>query len=125
MADQKMHFLCYTVRPSNNLFLSVMTNRFKATDGQYSNDVVMPLQNPTSDTRLLVHAANFGLENIYRTGLAYKKAGVILQGISSAAVHQQSLFTTFGDGAKSNAMMNALDKLNMRSWNIEHRCRED
>ena len=46
-----------------------MTNRFKATDRQYSNDVVVPLPNPSADTRLLVRAALFGLERIYRPSL--------------------------------------------------------
>ena len=92
----------------------VMTNRFKATDRQYSNDVVVPLPNPSADTRLLVRAALFGLERIYRPGYYYKKAGVILQGISTDAVKQQSLLTTFGDGQKSDAMMQTLDRLNQR-----------
>ena len=92
----------------------VMTNRFKATDRQYSNDAVVPLPNPSADTRLLVRAALFGLARIYRPGYYYKKAGVILQGISTEAVKQQSLLTTFGDGQKSEAMMQTLDRLNER-----------
>ena len=56
----------------------------------------------------------FGLEDIYRPGYAYKKAGVILQGISSDTVQQHSLFTTFGDGAKSEKTMQTLDMLNKR-----------
>ena len=55
-----------------------------------------------------------GLERIYRQGYLYKKAGVFLQGISSDAGKQHSLFTTFGDGAKSEAIMATLDKLNER-----------
>ena len=56
----------------------------------------------------------YGLEHIFRPGFYYKKAGVILQGISSAAVQHQSLFTTFGDGAQSDAIMQMLDGLNTR-----------
>ena len=92
----------------------VMTNRFKVTDHQYSNDAVVPLPNPSADTRLLIRAAVFGLERIYRPGYLYNKAGVILQGISTDAVKQQSLLTTFGDDVKSEAMMQTLDKLNQR-----------
>jgi DNA polymerase V len=92
----------------------VQTNRFKASDRQYSNAVVVPLPNASCDTRLLIRAALFGLEQIYLPGYYYKKAGVILQGISSASVQQQSLFTTFGDGEKSEAMMRTLDGLNQR-----------
>ncbi|MEB0134573.1 Y-family DNA polymerase [Actimicrobium sp. CCC2.4] len=92
----------------------VQTNSFKASDRQYSNAVVVPLPNASCDTRLLIRAALFGLEQIYRPGYYYKKAGVILQGISSASVQQQSLFSTFGDGDKSEAMMRTLDGLNQR-----------
>ena len=91
-----------------------MTNRFKTTDRQYSNDALVPLPNPTADTRLLTRAAMFGLEHIYRPGYAYKKAGVILQGISSDSVQQHSLLTTVGDGAKSEQTMQTLDMLNKR-----------
>ena len=102
------HSVCEAVQ------VFVMTNRFKATDRQYSNEALVPLPNPSADTRLLIRAAVFGLERIYRPGYLYKKAGVILQGISSEAGKQQSLLTTFGDGVKSEAMMHTLDKLNER-----------
>ena len=92
----------------------VQTNRFKETDRQYSNSILVPLPNPSCDTRLLVRAAMYGLEHIFRPGYYYKKAGVILQGISSASVQQQSLFTTFGDGAQSDVIMQTLDGLNAR-----------
>ena len=92
----------------------VQTNRFKESDQQYSNSILVPLPNPSCDTRLLIRAAKFGLEHIYRPGYYYKKAGVILQGISSASVQQQSLFTTFGDGEQSDVIMQALDGLNAR-----------
>ena len=63
----------------------VQTNRFKESDRQYSNGVVVPLPNASCDTRLLVRVAMFGIEQIYLAGYFYKKAGVILQGISSAS----------------------------------------
>ncbi|GAA4017735.1 DUF4113 domain-containing protein [Actimicrobium antarcticum] len=89
----------------------VQTNLFKASDRQYSNGVVVPLPNASCDTRLLIRAALFGLAQIYRPGYYYKKAGVILQGISGARAEQQLLFTPYGDGA---AMMRTLDNLNQR-----------
>ncbi|MFT5534278.1 MAG: DNA polymerase V [Burkholderiaceae bacterium] len=39
---------------------------------------------------------------------------MILQGISDASGQQQSLFTTYGDGANSVAMMRTPDGLNQR-----------
>lgn len=92
----------------------VQTNRFRVQDRQYSNGITVPLANPSADTRLLIRAALYGLSQIYRPGYRYKKAGVILQGISMASVQQQSLFRTFGAGEQSDSIMRALDGLNQR-----------
>jgi DNA polymerase V len=81
---RRQHCVCEAIQ------VFVQTNRFKESDRQYSNNVLVlvPLQNPSADTRLLVRASIFGLEQIYRPGFFYKKAGVILQGISKASVQQ-------------------------------------
>ena len=39
---------------------------------------------------------------------------MILQGITAASGQQQSLFTTYGDGKTSEAMMHTLDAMNQR-----------
>jgi DNA polymerase V len=88
------------------------TNPFNEQDPQYNNSLTVPLPNATSDTRLLVRAALFGLKRIYRPGFAYKKAGVMLMGISSAAVSQGSLLAQHGNDEKSQRLMQVMDKLN-------------
>ena len=65
---------------------------------QYSNGVVIPLHEPTSDTRALIHAAYIGLQHIFRPGYWYKKASVMLMEISKDQIRQGSLF----DGSPSN-----------------------
>lgn len=90
----------------------VQTNRFRASDPQYGNAITIALPNPSSDTRFLARAARFGLQQIYRPGYLYKKAGVILQGIGSATSLQQSLLPTFGTGTRSAAVMQTLDAIN-------------
>jgi DNA polymerase V len=87
---------------------------FREQDKQYSNSITVPLPNASSDTRLLIRAALFGLKHIYRKGYAYKKAGVILTGIDSAAIYQQSLLTRYGADEKSEKLMNAMDQLNQK-----------
>ncbi|MBA2660594.1 MAG: hypothetical protein H0U72_13970 [Nitrosospira sp.] len=69
----------------------VQTNPFREQDPQYSNSITIPLPNASSDTRLLVRAALFGLKRIYRPGFAYKKAGVMLISIAPASRRQLSL----------------------------------
>ena len=84
----------------------VMTNAFRPQDPQYSNAVTVPLPNPSNDTRLLVKAALFGLRRIYRERYRYKKAGVVLNGISDAATQRQrSIFPLVGTGERSDNLM--------------------
>jgi nucleotidyltransferase/DNA polymerase involved in DNA repair len=90
----------------------VQTNPFREQDAQYSNSITVPLPNASSDTRLLVRAALFGLKRIYRPGFAYKKAGVMLIGIAPASRRQLSLLLQHGAGDKAQRLMQVMDKLN-------------
>ena len=76
--------------------------------------MTVPLPNASSYTRLLIRAALFSLKRIYRQGYAYKKAGVMLTGIDSATMHQESLFELHGACDKSARLMSELDQLNQR-----------
>jgi DNA polymerase V len=91
----------------------IRTNPFRE-EPQYSNGMVIPLPNATSDTRLLVRAALFGLKQIYREGFAYGKAGVMLMEIGEARVTQGSLLPAHGAGDRSERLMQAVDRLNQR-----------
>jgi DNA polymerase V len=92
----------------------IQTNPFREQDKQYSNSITVPLPNASSDTRLLIRATLFGLRHIYRKGYAYKKAGVILTGIDSVAIYQESLLTQYGADEKSAKLMNVMDQLNQK-----------
>ncbi len=92
----------------------VHTNPFREKDPQYSNSITIPLPNASSDTRLLIRAALFGLERIYQPGFAYKKTGVMLIGISSIVMSQGSLFKEYGADEKSIKLMGVMDQLNRR-----------
>ena len=98
----------------NMIQVFIQTNPFRKQDKQYSNCITVPLPNASSDTRLLVKAALFGLRHIYQKGYAYKKAGVILTGIDPIKLHQESLFASHGTGKKSERLMNVMDKLNQK-----------
>lgn len=98
----------------NAIQVFIHTNSFSKYDPQYSNSITIPLPNASSDTRLLIRAALFGLARIYRPDFAYKKAGVILTGISSASACQGSLFTQYRADEKSTKLMDVMDRLNRR-----------
>ena len=46
----------------------IQTNRFKESDWQYNEQLLMPLPEPTDDTRLLTKAAILGLGLIFKQG---------------------------------------------------------
>jgi DNA polymerase V len=98
----------------NAIQVFIQTNPFREQDKQYSKCITVPLPNASSDTRLLVRAALFGLKHIYRKGYAYKKAGVILTGISPSILYQGSLLTQYGADEKSARLMSVLDQLNQK-----------
>jgi DNA polymerase V len=98
----------------NAIHVFIHTNPFREQDPQYSNSIVIPLPNASADTRLLVRAALFGLEKIYKPGYAYKKAGVMLMEISDTQTAQGSLLQEHGAGPRSEGLMKAMDTLNRR-----------
>lgn len=98
----------------NAIQVFIQTNRFRERDPQYGGSIVIPLPNASSDTRLLVRAALFGLGQIYRRGYAYKKAGVMLMGINDARAAQGSLLREHGTGDGSERLMKAMDAINSR-----------
>lgn len=90
----------------------IQTNRFKESDLQYSEGLLVPLPDPTDDTRLLASAATLGLGLIYKPGYQYKKAGIMLTLISDKAKRQQTLFDDPLQRAQSAKLMAAMDAIN-------------
>jgi DNA polymerase V len=90
----------------------IRTNPHKERDPQYQQSVLMPLPEPTDDTRLLCHAALHGLRRIYRADYAYQKAGVMLTGIIPASAKPRTLFDNEDAQQKSHALMRTLDRIN-------------
>ena len=81
-----------TVASIVGVFLN--TNAFREDLPQYWNFQEMRLITPSSSTITIVKAANEVLQNLYRQGYHYKKAGVIVMGIGPNSPIQQDLFDT-------------------------------
>ena len=83
---------------------------------QYANAAGISLPFPTAYTPALVTAARERLREIFKPGYQYKKAGVMLLGLSSARTRQVSLFG--GEGketcARQDRLMRAMDAVNAR-----------
>ena len=90
----------------------IQTNRFKESDLQYSEGLLVPLPDPTDDTRLLTSAATLGLGLIFKLGYQYKKAGIMLTLISDKARRQETLFDDPVQRAQSAKLMAAMDAIN-------------
>ena len=79
-----------TVASSVGVFLN--TNAFREDLAQYWNYQEQRLITPSNSTMTIVQAATQVLQNLYRTGYQYKKAGVIVMGIGPDSPIQQDLF---------------------------------
>ncbi|SVC06883.1 uncharacterized protein METZ01_LOCUS259737, partial [marine metagenome] len=79
---------------------------------QYNSGRLVSLTKPTNDTRELIRAALGGLKNIYKPGFAYKKAGVLLDGLLPFNQHQKSLFDDIESQEHSESLMRAIDGIN-------------
>lgn len=95
---------------AESLNLFVTTGPFDD-QASYSNNQTITLSRPTSSTPELITAALQGLQTLYRPGYRYRKAGVMLAGITSQGYRQQSLFAP--PAAKGDKqLMAALDRIN-------------
>jgi DNA polymerase V len=93
------------------LTIFVHTNRFREQDAQYMGSKTAALPSSTADTLLLNQLAMRLLDQTYKPGYLYKKAGVMLSGIESATNQQSDLFAQTNDPKRKN-LMSAMDSLN-------------
>jgi DNA polymerase V len=96
------------------LQISIRTNPHQNKYPQYHPNLTLALAEPSDDTRILCHAALNGLRQIYRSGYAYQKAGVMLSGIIAASERPLTLFDDVASRQKSSTLMNTLDQINRR-----------
>ncbi|APS40600.1 Y-family DNA polymerase [Salegentibacter sp. T436] len=92
------------------LYVFLITNPFRTDLKQYRANMVVKLSNPTHSTMVLTKAALYGLKKIYKPGYQYKKAGVIIMGITPASERQLSLFSA--EDPRHHILMRTIDRLN-------------
>jgi DNA polymerase V len=94
-----------------NIFIE--TNRFREQDLQYHGSRSIALAYPSSDTMQFNHLAVQLLDDIYKPGYLYKKAGVMLTGIETGTRLQADLFAQ-KDSPERDKLMQTMDALNNR-----------
>ena len=91
----------------------IRTNPFKPDEPQYNASLLVPLPEPSDDSRLFSDAVWVALRKIFRAGFAYKKAGVMLTALSEARRQQHGLFTDTTTQTRDAELMKTLDRLNL------------
>lgn len=97
--------------------VGIMTNRFKEHTPQYSRSLLVPLPEPTADSRVLAAYAIRVLQQMYRPGFEYKKAAVMLSELQPEGRRQASLWDDAANEAgreRSRRLMGVLDEVNSR-----------
>ena len=94
----------------NMVMVFVHTNYFRKDQPQYSRNIIINTDFPTNSTIELNHYAQIGLKAIFREGFYYKKAGVIVMGLTPNSETQLSLFNS--SNPKHQPLMGVIDKMN-------------
>lgn len=94
----------------NMIMVFVQTNYFRKDQPQYARNIIINTDFPTNSTIELNHYAQIGLKAIFREGYSYKKAGVIVMGLTPNNETQLSLFNS--SNPKHQPLMSVIDKMN-------------
>lgn len=94
----------------NMIMVFLHTNYFRKDLPQYSRSFVVKTDFPTNSTIELTKYAKSGLKAIFEEGYHYKKAGVIVMGLTPNNETQLSLFNS--SNPKHQPLMGVVDKLN-------------
>lgn len=94
----------------NMIMVFVHTNYFRKDQPQYSRNIIINTDFPTNSTIELNHYAQIGLKAIFKEGFYYKKAGVIVIGLTPNSETQLSLFDS--SNPKHQTLMGVIDKMN-------------
>lgn len=90
----------------------VYTNRFNEQQEQYSRSINITIPFPTNSDIEIAKYAQKGLELIFKQGFHYKKAGVIVSGLTPEYEKQFNLFED--EPPKHREIMQTIDKLNSK-----------
>jgi len=94
----------------NMLTVFIYTNNFRKDLPQYYKSIMVRTHYPTNSSIDLIKYAVNGLERVYKEGYHYKKAGVIVMGITPENTKQFTLFTS--ENPKHLPLMETIDSLN-------------
>ena len=97
---------------AGGLYVFLRTNPFDPKAAQYSANHHVSFGVPTDDTRLISDLAVQVIKHLFKPGFVYKKAGVMLTGLSEKTSYQHDLFVDVAGQNRSTKLMKALDEIN-------------
>ncbi|MFD1604278.1 Y-family DNA polymerase [Flavobacterium artemisiae] len=99
----------------NMVTVFIQTDFMGGKDSQYSRSITITTDFPTNSTIELNKAAQKGFKAIFKKGYRYKKAGVIVMGLTPNNETQLNLFQT--SNPKHQPLMTVIDKMNQNYGN--------
>lgn len=103
---RKQHSTCTLVT------VFIYTNRFQKEQPQYYKSIHIALPFASNSSLEIIKQAKRGLDAIYKTGYAYKKAGVLVSGLAPESEKQFNLFEN--EHLKHPELMKVMDQLNLK-----------
>ena len=97
---------------AKSITVFIRTSPFQSSFGYYSNSKTIDFPIKTNDSIEIVKTALTALENIFKNGYRYQKAGVLLSGLSEST-NNKNLFSSEKDNKISN-LMKSIDNTNYR-----------
>lgn len=101
--------------------ISIRSSPFDKRHEYTSNFTSMQLKEPTQDTRVLIQASHRAVEAIYRSGVLYKKSGILCSEVQDTANRAQLSLSEKERGVnpslthtEASEVMKALDNLNRK-----------
>lgn len=92
----------------------IMTNQFRLDQPQYGRSHIVTLGEPTDDTAALITAALRALQQIYRPGYTYIKAGTLLMDLVPRGHETRLLFADDEERERRSALMKVMDGINLQ-----------
>ena len=91
----------------NSIYVFVRSNKFQKNKIQYRNGILMTMPFSTNSNMIISKYAIKGLKRIFRKGIDYKKAGVIVMGLNSSENYQLNIFKN--ENPKHKYLMKTID----------------
>ncbi len=101
---RKQHSSC------NMVIVILRSNRHKKDDRQHKASTIITLPYATDSTLVIANHAVKALKSIYKSGINYKRAGVIVSGMVPTNSRQLDMFNT--QNPKHKPLMSVIDNIN-------------